>query len=159
PRILRFMGGGVRWYLVGSLVLVSLVGCSRGFMFEEREPWRRDAEIACLKSGTVRESAGLVRIAAIEGPGMCGAAFPLRVAQLGERGAAWGSAGDPPGPREMLPGAQQVPGPAPRQPVYTPTPAAPPNMSPPMTAPPQIPAAQSNEPASPLQLGPPLDLS
>ena len=43
-------------YLVGSLVLVSLAGCGRGFFqFAEREPWRTEAEVACLKSGAVKE--------------------------------------------------------------------------------------------------------
>ncbi len=52
------MTRGVRLYLVGSFVLVSLAGCGRGFFqSEEREPWRAEAEIACLKSGAVKESA------------------------------------------------------------------------------------------------------
>jgi len=84
--------GGVRWYLIGSLVLVALAGCGRGFMFEEREPWRHDAEVACLKSGAVRESSNLVRIAPIEGPGICGADFPLKVAALGYSTTALGFA-------------------------------------------------------------------
>jgi hypothetical protein len=66
---------GVRWYLVGSFVLVSLAGCGRGFMFAEREPWRHDAEVACLKSGSVRERAGLVRIEPIDGPGIWAPTF------------------------------------------------------------------------------------
>jgi hypothetical protein len=56
------MTHGVRLYLVGSLVLVSLAGCGRGFFQSaEREPWRAEAEVACLKSGAVKESAELVR--------------------------------------------------------------------------------------------------
>lgn len=75
-------------YLVGSVVLVSLAGCGRGFFQgAEREPWRREAEVACLKSGAVKESAELVRIEPISGPGMCGAEFPLKVAALGESSA------------------------------------------------------------------------
>ena len=72
------MTRGVRWYLVGSFVLVSLAGCGRGFFSEEREPWRAEAEIACLKSGAVKENADLVRIDPISGPGVCGAEFPDR---------------------------------------------------------------------------------
>jgi hypothetical protein len=73
----------VRLYLVGSLVLVALAGCGRSlFNFAEREPWRRDAEIACLRSGAVKEGPALVRIEPIEGPGICGADFPLKVAAL-----------------------------------------------------------------------------
>jgi extensin-like protein len=78
------MARGVRWYLVGCFVLVSLAGCGRGFFSAEREPWRAEAEIACLKSGAVKESAEVVRIDPISGPGMCGADYPFKVAALGE---------------------------------------------------------------------------
>ncbi|HEY0330988.1 MAG TPA: extensin family protein [Rhodopseudomonas sp.] len=79
------MTRGVRLYLVGSLMLVSLAGCGRGlFQSAEREPWRAEAEVACLKSGAVRETPDLVRIDPISGPGVCGAEFPLKVAALGE---------------------------------------------------------------------------
>jgi hypothetical protein len=82
-------------YLVGSFVLVSLAGCGRGFFQSaEREPWRAEAEIACLKSGTVRESAELVRISPISGPGVCGAEYPLKVAALGESSGSFGFADD-----------------------------------------------------------------
>ena len=88
-------------YLVGSFVLVSLAGCGRGlFQTEQREPWRAEAEVACLKSGAVRESAGLVRIEPISGPGVCGAEFPLKVAALGESSSTIGFADEtlrPPG--------------------------------------------------------------
>ena len=47
---------GVRWCVVGCVVLVALAGCGRGFVqYMHREPWREQAEVACLKSGTVRE--------------------------------------------------------------------------------------------------------
>ncbi|MBR1218405.1 extensin family protein [Bradyrhizobium sp. U87765 SZCCT0131] len=93
------MTRGVRLYLVGSIVLVSLAGCGRGFFqTAEREPWRHEAEVACLKSGAVREAAGLVRIEPITGPGVCGADFPLKVAAL-DSGSATGFADElrPPG--------------------------------------------------------------
>ena len=64
------------------------------FNYAEREPWRREAEVACLNSGTVKEGAGLVRISPIEGPGMCGADFPLKVSALGE-GPALGYVEEP----------------------------------------------------------------
>src|SRR6201991_2326402 len=87
------MTRGVRLYLVGSLVLVSLAGCGRGlFQSAEREPWRAEAEIACLKSGAVKENADLVRINPISGPGVCGAEFPLKVAALGESNSSFGFA-------------------------------------------------------------------
>src|ERR1700720_3676481 len=86
------MTRGVRLYLVGSFVLVSLAGCGRGFFSEEREPWRTEAEIACLKSGAVKENAELVRIDPISGPGVCGAEYPLKVAALGESSGSFGFA-------------------------------------------------------------------
>jgi hypothetical protein len=80
-------------YLVGSFVLVSLAGCGRGFFQSaEREPWRTEAEIACLKSGSVKENAELVRISPISGPGVCGAEYPLKVAALGESSGSFGFA-------------------------------------------------------------------
>src|SRR5215472_4549020 len=80
------MTRGVQWSLVFFLVLIALIalaGCSH-FLFAEREPWRHDAEIACLNTGTVKETAQRVRISAISGPGICGMDYPLRVAALGD---------------------------------------------------------------------------
>src|SRR4051794_34687087 len=94
------MTRGVRLYLVGSLVLVSLAGCGRGlFQSAEREPWRAEAEAACMKSGGVKEGPELVRIDPISGPGACGAQFPLKVAALGESSGSFGFADElrPPG--------------------------------------------------------------
>jgi hypothetical protein len=89
------MTRGVGFYLVGSLVLVSLAGCGRGiFQSAERESWRAEAEVACLKSGAVKETADLVRINPISGPGVCGAEFPLKVAALGESSSSFGFADD-----------------------------------------------------------------
>jgi len=94
------MTRGVRLYLVGSIVLVTLAGCGRGLFQAEREPWRAEAEAACLKSGAVKESADIVRIDPISGPGMCGAEFPLKVAAIGEPSSSYGFADEelrPPG--------------------------------------------------------------
>jgi hypothetical protein len=113
------MAHGVRLVLVGSFVLVSLAGCGRGFFQSaEREPWRAEAEVACLKSGAVKENADLVRINPISGPGVCGAEFPLKVAALGESNASFGFADElrPPG---------NIGGNQPRWPVSQPQPAAP----------------------------------
>src|ERR1700748_2856403 len=109
------MTRGVRLYLVGSFVLVSLVGCGRGFFSEEREPWRAEAEIACLKSGVVKEGPDLVRISPISGPGACGADFPLRVSALGESSGSFGFADE-----DMRPPASV--GNQPRWPVGQPPP-------------------------------------
>src|SRR6204780_4943414 len=112
------MTRGVRLYLVGSFVLVSLAGCGRGFFqSEEREPWRAQAEIACLKSGAVKENADLVRINPISGPGICGAEFPLKVAALGEGSSSFGFADD-----DLRPPASV--GNQPRWPISQPPPQA-----------------------------------
>src|SRR5215831_15086903 len=82
------MTRGVRWYLVGSIILVALIalaGCSH-YMLAEREPWRLDAELACLNSGAVKQTQARLRISSISGPGACGADYPLRVTALGESG-------------------------------------------------------------------------
>jgi hypothetical protein len=93
----------VCWYFVGSLVLIALVGCGRS-PFEQREAWRHDAEVACLKSGAVKENSALVRIQPIDGPGICGADFPLRVAALGSAIAM--SYSDHPQPPASIPASR-----------------------------------------------------
>src|SRR5476651_2136252 len=121
------MKGGPRFYLAGSAMLLALAGCGRSFLqYGERASWRHEAEVACLKSGAVKIGAGVVQIEPIEGPGMCGADFPLKVAALGEGSALVGYSEDlrPPG---AIPNASQMPrwpaneprygAPAPMQPV------------------------------------------
>ena len=80
------MSRGVQWSIFGSVIvaaLIALAGCSH-YWFAEREPWRHEAEVACLNSGAVKETPERVRISAISGPGICGADFPLRVSALGD---------------------------------------------------------------------------
>jgi hypothetical protein len=122
------MARGARWYLVGSLVLVSLAGCGRGFFSAEREPWRAEAEIACLKSGAVKESAEIVRIDPISGPGMCGADYPFKVAALGESFGSYGFADENLRPPAAI-------GNQPRWPIREPRPPSPQNPSYPQTDP------------------------
>jgi len=111
------MTRGVRWSFVGSLVLVTLAGCGRGILhYAQREPWRRSAEVACLQSGGVKEGPGVVRIESIEGPGMCGATFPLKVAVLGE-GGPLGFTDEPMRPPGAIAGAP--PAAQPRWPIAT----------------------------------------
>src|SRR6266702_1813931 len=127
------MTRGVARYLVGSLVVLGLGACGKQW-FAEREPWRHEAEIACLKSGLVKEGPAVVRIQPISGPGICGADFPLKVAALGE-GSVVGFADElrPPGGipnvRQPLADAQ----------LYTPRPVSP---YPAQQYPQQYPAAQ-----------------
>jgi hypothetical protein len=114
------MTRGVRLYLVGSFVLVSLAGCGRGFFQSaEREPWRAEAEVACLRSGAVKETPDLVRVEPISGPGVCGAEYPLKVAAFGEGSGSFGFADElrPPasiGNQPRWPAAQP-PAPPPQQ--------------------------------------------
>jgi hypothetical protein len=120
------MTRGIRLYLVGSVVLVSLAGCGRGlFQTEEREPWRAEAEVACLKSGTVKEGADLVRINPISGPGVCGAEFPLKVAALGESSGSFGFADELRPPGSVGNASNQPRWPVQQQPMARPAPAYP----------------------------------
>src|SRR3569832_1469692 len=114
------MTRGVRLFLVGSFVLVSLAGCGRGFFSEEREPWRAEAEIACLKSGVVREGPDLVRISPISGPGACGADFPLKVSALGEGRNTFGFADEDMRPPAAIGNQPRWPGSQPPQPPRSP---------------------------------------
>jgi hypothetical protein len=100
------MSRGVQWSLFGSAVvaaLIALAGCSH-YLFAEREPWRHNAEVACLNSGAVKESPERVRISAISGPGICGAEFPLRVSALGDS-APLGYDDEPVRPPTAIPNA------------------------------------------------------
>ena len=110
---------GVRRFLAGSVIvfgLATLAACSTGGFLGEREPWRKEAEAQCIGSGAVREGAGVVRIKSINGPGVCGADFPLRVSSLGEAAAiAFGPELRPPG---GIPNA--VPAAQPRWPIAEP---------------------------------------
>ncbi len=113
------MTRAVRWQLVGTCLLLGLTGCAR-IWFAEREPWRREAEISCLKSGAVKEGPSIAIIKAIEGPGVCGADYPLRVAALGDS-APIGFADEPMRP----PGAIQSAPDYPRSPQVAPLYAGP----------------------------------
>lgn len=112
------MKHGVAYYLAGAGVLLALAGCGRSMFMGERAPWRHQAEVECMKSGVVKLGAGVVRIEPIEGPGMCGADFPLKVAVLGEGGAAIGYGDDlrPPG---SIPNGSQMPNWPVNEPRYT----------------------------------------
>src|SRR5438477_10289643 len=108
---------GVRRFVLGSVSLAAagaLAGCG-GWFFAEREPWRRDAEVACLNSGLVKEGPGKVRIEPINGPGVCGADYPIRVSSLGE--SALLGYGDEPRPTSGIPRTA-----APQWPVVQPPP-------------------------------------
>ncbi|MGI8525349.1 MAG: extensin family protein [Pseudolabrys sp.] len=116
------MRRGLAFYLIGAAALVALAGCGRGIQFGgERDAWRHDAEVECLKSGALKQNTGVVQISPIEGPGMCGADFPLKVAALGEDAPLIGYADElrPPG---AIPGGPER-WPIVQQPRYAPPPA------------------------------------
>jgi hypothetical protein len=115
------------WRLcVGVSCVLALAGCA-GHYFVQRDPWRKDAEVACLKSGAVRESGTIVRIEPINGPGMCGADFPMKVAALGDS-PMLGYSGDlrPPGDVPNAGGSNAGPQrwPVTPEPRYTPPPSS-----------------------------------
>ena len=118
------MKRGVALSFVGSAVLLALAGCGRGFMTsEEREPWRREAEASCIKSGAVKASEVVASIKPIEGPGVCGADYPFKVAALGD-GPALGFAEAPRPPGAIPQGFPIQPARAmPQQRAYEPLPA------------------------------------
>jgi hypothetical protein len=76
------MKRGVVLFFVGSGLLIMLAACGRSW-FEQRAPWRHDAEVACLSSGAVKDGPGITSLRPIDGPGLCGADFPLRVSTVG----------------------------------------------------------------------------
>jgi hypothetical protein len=98
--------------LCGGALLLALAGCGRSFMQGERAAWRHDAEVSCLKSGQVKIGVGVEQMQPIEGPGVCGADFPFKVALLGES-SALGYADDPRPPAS-------IPNASPAQPNWPP---------------------------------------
>lgn len=64
------------------LVGLGLTGCGL-FRFEQREPWRIQAEEACLSQRLVQPSAYMALSSKIEGPGACGVDYPFKVAAFG----------------------------------------------------------------------------
>jgi hypothetical protein len=99
------MTRGVQWSLVCFVVFVALLalaGCSH-YLFAEREPWRHDAEIACINSGAVKDTPQRVRISSIGGPGICGMDYPIRVAVLGDNPPLAYDAEPPPRPPGAIP--------------------------------------------------------
>jgi Extensin-like protein C-terminus len=131
--------GPTVYVVVGAGVLVALAGCGRGFMSGERAAWRHQAEVECMKSGAVKLGAGIVQIDPIEGPGMCGADFPLKVAALGESSPAISYADDPRPPGSVPGAAAQMP----RWPINEPQYAPPGATAPMQTAPTVAPAIQA----------------
>ncbi len=70
--------GGVA-FIALTLIGLGVTGCGL-FRFEQREPWRAQAEEACLSQRLVQPSAYMSRSSPIEGPGACGISYPFKVA-------------------------------------------------------------------------------
>lgn len=85
--------------LAGMAGLLALAGCGRSMLQTgERAAWREQAEVNCMQSGAIKVGAGVVQLSPIEGPGVCGANFPLKVAALGTSTAlGYGDEVRPPG--------------------------------------------------------------
>jgi len=80
------------------LALLALAGCGRSFLQGERAAWRHEAEVTCMKAGTVKLGGAVCRCSRSKA-GICGADFPLKVAALGEANPAMSYSDDlvPPG--------------------------------------------------------------
>jgi hypothetical protein len=74
----RFASG-----LLALLYPALLVGCGM-FDFEEREPWRAQAEAACYARGLVKLTSMIREADSIEGKGICGIDRPLKVSALAD---------------------------------------------------------------------------
>jgi hypothetical protein len=73
--------------LLTAALLSASCGASTPYFTAEDEPWREEAEIACLNAGAVRESAFVETTrSSLGGPSPCGAVRPFKVsAALGGR--------------------------------------------------------------------------
>jgi len=67
-------------YLVAPLVAFSLMGCR--FDFEEREPWRAEAEEKCVAERLIQPSEAMEPAEAVNGKGTCGMVKPFKVAAV-----------------------------------------------------------------------------
>jgi hypothetical protein len=72
------MRRGLVAFFALSLVGLGLTGCGL-FRFEQREPWRAQAEEACLSQRLVQPSAYMALSSKIDGPGVCGIDHPFKV--------------------------------------------------------------------------------
>jgi hypothetical protein len=71
--------------VLGMAAALSLASCATTPYFTARnEPWRKDAEVSCLRAGVVQESAFIAgRSSLIAADGLCGAVHPFQVAAVG----------------------------------------------------------------------------
>lgn len=67
-----------RLYLVAPLVALGLFGC-RAFNYEERAPWRAEAEAQCISQRLVQPSAYVEPVNEINGDSSCGMNSPFKI--------------------------------------------------------------------------------
>lgn len=66
--------------LIAAALVSASCGSSTPYFTAEDEPWREEAEIACLNSGRVHESAFIeTKRSSLGGPSPCGASHPFEV--------------------------------------------------------------------------------
>jgi hypothetical protein len=68
-------------YLAIPIVVLGLAGC-RVFDFEQREPWRAEAEEQCIAQRLVQPSPFMEPESALNGNGVCGMTRPFKVAAV-----------------------------------------------------------------------------
>ncbi len=84
------MSRRIAGFISTGLSLLTLAGCGLG-MFAQREPWRSEAEDACLARKLVRATAYTEPSRAINGPGVCGMDHPFRVSAFSNGSVALAS--------------------------------------------------------------------
>jgi hypothetical protein len=77
------MKSRVAYGLLALVLPALLAGCGL-FDWEEREPWRAQAEAACFSRGLVKLTSLIQEVDAVEGKGTCGLDRPLKVAALAD---------------------------------------------------------------------------
>lgn len=75
------MRRGIVAFSAFTLFGLGLTGCALN-RFEQREPWRNQAEEVCLAQKLVRPSEDIQPVKEIDGPGVCGMVHPFRVTRL-----------------------------------------------------------------------------
>jgi hypothetical protein len=66
-----------------ALIGLGMAGCGL-FRGEQREPWRLQAEEACLASKQVKITSAVVTASPLDGPGACGISHPFKVSAFAE---------------------------------------------------------------------------
>lgn len=77
------MRRGVVAFAVLTLIGIGITGCGLS-RHEQREPWRLQAEQACLSQKLARPTAYMAQMSEIVGPGTCGMTHPFKVAAFAD---------------------------------------------------------------------------